>query len=54
MFEAGSPDVLAGQKFIGELEERIRDLMRQLAHGRKMLWVIPNFHQLAWAGRHRT
>ena len=53
VFEAGSPDVLAGQKFMGELEERLRALIEQLNRRRKVLWVIPNFHQLAWAGRHQ-
>ncbi|HWS52757.1 MAG TPA: AAA family ATPase, partial [Pyrinomonadaceae bacterium] len=52
VFEAGAADVLAGQQYIGQLEARVQALVRQLA-GRRVLWVIPNFHETLWAGRHQ-
>lgn len=52
VFEAGAADVLAGQQYIGQLEARVQGLVRQLA-GRRVLWVVPNFHETLWAGRHQ-
>ncbi|MDQ3806340.1 MAG: AAA family ATPase, partial [Acidobacteriota bacterium] len=52
VFEAGAADVLAGQQYIGQLEARVQALVRQLA-GRRVLWVVPNFHETLWAGRHQ-
>ncbi len=52
ILEASATDVLAGQKYIGELEGRVQTLVRQLA-GRRVLWIIPNFHEALWAGQHQ-
>ncbi|HEX5709590.1 MAG TPA: AAA family ATPase [Pyrinomonadaceae bacterium] len=52
ILEASGTDVLAGQKYIGELEGRVQTLVRQIA-GRRVLWVIPNFHEILWAGQHQ-
>ena len=54
IFEAGAMEVLAGQKYIGELEGRIQDLLKNLGGNRKVLWLIPNFHQLLFAGYHQN
>jgi ATP-dependent Clp protease ATP-binding subunit ClpC len=51
IFEASATDIMAGQKYTGELEGRVQTLVRQLS-GKKVLWVVPNFHELLWAGRH--
>jgi ATP-dependent Clp protease ATP-binding subunit ClpC len=51
IFEASATDIMAGQKYTGELEGRLQTLVRQLA-GKRVLWVVPNFHELLWAGRH--
>jgi ATP-dependent Clp protease ATP-binding subunit ClpC len=51
IFEASATDIMAGQKYTGELEGRVQTLVRQLS-GRKVLWIVPNFHELLWAGRH--
>lgn len=51
VFEAGATQVNAGMSFTGALEERLRVLRRGLA-GPKTLWIVPDFHQLLWAGRH--
>jgi ATP-dependent Clp protease ATP-binding subunit ClpC len=53
VFEASAAEILAGQVYIGELEERMRRLLEQLDVGRRVLWYVPNLHELAYAGRHR-
>ncbi|HYH86351.1 MAG TPA: AAA family ATPase, partial [Pyrinomonadaceae bacterium] len=52
VFEAGASEVLAGQQYIGQLEERVRSIVRQIG-GKRVLWVVPNFHETMWAGRHK-
>jgi ATP-dependent Clp protease ATP-binding subunit ClpC len=51
IFEATAADVMAGQQYIGQLEGRVQSLVRQIG-GKRVLWVVPNFHELLWAGRH--
>ncbi|HSR42788.1 MAG TPA: AAA family ATPase, partial [Longimicrobiales bacterium] len=51
VFEASAADVMAGQSFIGQLEDRIQKLLRQIG-GKRVLWIAPGFNELAWAGRH--
>jgi ATP-dependent Clp protease ATP-binding subunit ClpC len=51
IFKASPGDLLAGQMYVGSLEQRLRELCGALA-GRRVLWVVPEFHALAWAGRH--
>lgn len=53
IFEASADEIMAGQTYIGQLEERLKDLMRNLKGERRVLWVIPMFHELMWAGRHQ-
>jgi len=53
IFEASAADVLSGQIFIGELEGRVKEIQQKLASARRVLWYIPNFHELYYAGRHR-
>jgi len=53
IFEASAADVLSGQIFIGELEGRVKEIQQKLASTRRVLWYIPNFHELYYAGRHR-
>ena len=52
IFEAGAGEVLAGQKYIGELEGRVQTLVRQIG-GKPVLWIVPNFNELLWAGQHQ-
>ncbi len=51
LFEAGHPELQAGQIFIGQLEERLASLVRQLSGPRPLVWYIPDFHLLSWTGR---
>lgn len=53
VFEAGSVELLAGQIYHGSLEERMQTLVRNLTCGARVLWVVPDLHELAWAGRHQ-
>jgi ATP-dependent Clp protease ATP-binding subunit ClpC len=53
IFEAGQTELLAGMVYMGQLEERMRALLDLLGGGRRVLWVVPDFHALSWAGRHQ-
>lgn len=50
--EASAVDLMAGQSFVGQLEERVKHLCKTLGKDKRALWVVPDFHDLAWAGRH--
>ncbi|HLL17017.1 MAG TPA: AAA family ATPase [Pyrinomonadaceae bacterium] len=52
ILEASAADVLAGQQYIGQLEGRVQTLVREIG-GKRVLWVVPNFQELVWAGRHQ-
>lgn len=51
LFEASAAEVLAGQKYIGELEERVRDLLAALDRPRA-LWRVQDFYDLLQKGAH--
>jgi ATP-dependent Clp protease ATP-binding subunit ClpC len=51
--EAGAIELMAGQKYIGQLEERLQLLFETCRRaGQQLLWIVPDLHELAWAGRH--
>ncbi len=51
LFEASAAEVLAGQSYIGELEERIRELLAILDRERA-LWRVQDFYDLLHKGGH--
>ena len=53
IFEASAADVLSGQVYVGELEARVKHMQENLAAARHVLWYVPNFQELYYAGRHR-
>ncbi len=53
VFEASGSDMTAGQKYFGDLEQRIKDLVNQISGGRQVLWYVPDFQSLSWAGTHQ-
>jgi ATP-dependent Clp protease ATP-binding subunit ClpC len=53
VFHAGAADLLAGQVYIGQFEERMHTLLRHLSRPRRVLWIVPDFPALALAGRHK-
>lgn len=52
VFEASGADLQADQVYIGQLEGRIRQVVEELAKGRRMIWYIPDIVQLALSGTH--
>ena len=53
VFEASAAELMAGQMFIGQMEERVLKLIRMLNGAERVLWVVPSFQDLLYAGRHR-
>jgi len=53
LFEAGHTELMAGMIYHGQFEERLRDVVRQLGGGRRILWLVPDFHSLTMTGRHQ-
>ncbi len=53
VFEARARDVMAGQVYIGQLEERLRALIDQIGVARRILWYAPDLPDFLWAGRHQ-
>jgi ATP-dependent Clp protease ATP-binding subunit ClpC len=51
IFEAGGSDVLAGQRYIGDFEGRVHEIVAH-AGGRRVVWVMPAFEDALWAGQH--
>lgn len=51
LFEASAAEVLAGQKYIGELEERVREMLTALDRPRA-LWRVQDFYDLLHKGGH--
>lgn len=52
VFEAAGSDVIAGQRYIGEHEERVRKLLGALRGIGAATWVAPRFQELVFSGRH--
>jgi ATP-dependent Clp protease ATP-binding subunit ClpC len=51
VFESSAASVAAGQKYVGQIEQRVRDLVRALARKNRRVWFLPQFHEAIWAGR---
>ena len=52
VFVAGHGELMAGQIYIGQFEERLRNLVQNLRAQPNTLWIIPGFEALAFSGRH--
>ncbi len=52
VFEASAAEILAGQKYIGELEQRVREMLSVL-HRKRALWRVPDFFDLLHKGSHQ-
>ena len=53
IFMAGHSELIAGQMYIGQFEERLNQLIEHLVAAEKTLWFIPAFDTLAFSGRHK-
>ena len=54
VFEAGAANLMAGQQYFGQLEERLRRLTTELAVEKRVLWYVPDFLQLFSSGTHTS
>ncbi|MDZ4738417.1 MAG: AAA family ATPase [Alphaproteobacteria bacterium] len=52
IFEAGGPELQAGQNYIGQLEERVRRLVIEAAADKRIVWYVPDILQIAVSGTH--
>jgi len=52
IFEAGGPELQAGQAYIGQLEERVRRMAGELSAAKRALWYVPDVLQIAVSGTH--
>ncbi|MBN7136262.1 hypothetical protein A7A76_01890 [Lysobacter enzymogenes] len=52
VFEASAAEILSGQSYIGELEERVREMLSVL-HRDKALWRAPEFFDLLSKGAYK-
>ena len=53
IFEAGATDILSGQSYIGELEERMQKMLKTIRAPRRVAWIVPRIEDLLYAGQHR-
>ncbi|MFT7461152.1 MAG: ATP-dependent Clp protease ATP-binding subunit ClpC, partial [Planctomycetota bacterium] len=53
IFVSGATDLVAGQRYIGDLEQQVRTLSEFLQKSKeKWLWIVPRFHELYYIGKH--
>ena len=52
IFVCGHADLIAGQVYIGQFEERLKTVVDHLRKEQRMLWIVPGFPALAFSGRH--
>lgn len=52
IFSCSASDLMAGQRYIGDLELSIQKVLSELTSTKKVLWIVPNFHELYYGGRH--
>jgi ATP-dependent Clp protease ATP-binding subunit ClpC len=52
IFEAGGPELQAGQSYIGQLEERVRRMVGELTADKRAIWYVPDILQVAVSGTH--
>jgi ATP-dependent Clp protease ATP-binding subunit ClpC len=52
IFEADAASLMSGQTYFGQLEERMRRLATELAVDKRVIWLVPDFLQLATSGVH--
>jgi ATP-dependent Clp protease ATP-binding subunit ClpC len=51
VFESRASEIIAGQIFIGQPQQRVRDLVQNLAVEKLVIWFIPNFEEMQYLGR---
>ncbi|MBL8727958.1 MAG: AAA family ATPase [Planctomycetes bacterium] len=51
VFTAGASQLIAGQSFLGQIEQRVVDLVRAVGNRPKVLWLAPDLAEFLTAGR---
>lgn len=51
VFTSTAAKLMAGQRYIGDLEKQVQTVIQELTLSPKSLWVIPRFQELYFAGR---
>lgn len=54
VFEAGGPELQAGQSYVGQLEERVKRVAQEAVATKKIIWYVPDILQLAIGGTHQS
>lgn len=54
VFEAGGPELQAGQNYIGMLEERVKRVSQEAVAAKRIIWYVPDILQLAIGGTHQS
>ncbi len=52
IFSATAGNLLAGQRYIGDLELNVQRVVSELTSKDKSLWIVPRFQELYYSGRH--
>jgi ATP-dependent Clp protease ATP-binding subunit ClpC len=52
VFKAGSSNLMAGQRYIGDLEKNLQLVIQGLMTKKKNLWIVPRFQEMYYGGRH--
>ncbi|MEO1012002.1 MAG: AAA family ATPase [Bacteroidota bacterium] len=53
IFKATAGNVMAGQRYIGDLEQSVQNVLAELTSTKKCLWLVPRFQELYYGGRHQ-
>lgn len=53
MFESTAGEVIAGQKYVGEIEGRVKDLLNTLGNKKRVIWYMPDIYEAVAAGSYR-
>lgn len=52
VIRASAADLMSGQCYLGQIEQRVQDLIRHLRR-EKIVWIAESFHELGTSGRHK-
>src|SRR5581483_7751115 len=52
VFQASAAEIVAGQVYIGQLEERVHQVLSNTRSEKRIVWYVPQFHELLYAGQH--
>jgi ATP-dependent Clp protease ATP-binding subunit ClpC len=52
IWEAGQLELMAGQSYLGQIEEKVRQVVHELTRAKQIVWLAPSFEAFLFAGRH--